>query len=111
MLNHYPTHYKLAIPKEGGPRIPDKVKETNDFQNKVNTAIHATLKSEIATASTYSQEEKELMIWYNYHFLGRGKPSTHIQVMSSMDRAEIIKNLPPVFTEIFSRISALLENK
>lgn len=111
MLTHYPDFYKKTIPENGGPQIPDKIKKAEKFQEKINTAIHATLKSEEATAATYSEDEKELMIWYNYHFLGRGKPATHIQVLSSMNNRNIKKSLPPIFTEIFNRISSLLKIK
>ena len=109
MLTHYTSFYKLAIPKGGGPRIPDKEFEEEDFENKLNASIQATLKSEKATASTYSDEEKKLMIWYNYHFLGRGKPTTHIQVLSSMTDDDIKSDMPLVFTEIFDRIQTLLK--
>lgn len=109
MLTHYSEFYKNAIPENGGPQIPDKIKKTEKFQEKINTAIHATLKSEEATAATYSEDEKELMIWYNYHFLGRGKPATHIQVLSFINNRNIKKSLPPIFTEIFNRISLLLK--
>ncbi|TXE03075.1 ATP-dependent nuclease [Algoriphagus aquimarinus] len=109
MLTHYPEFYKKAIPKGGGPRIPDKVKEPDEFSEKVEAAVQATLKSEKATGATYSDEEREqLMIWYNYHFLGRGKPATHIQVLSSMSDKEIEDNLPPVFSDIFNRISLMV---
>ncbi|RXM52925.1 MULTISPECIES: AAA family ATPase [unclassified Chryseobacterium] len=109
MLTHYPEFYKAAIPKRGGPQIPDKAKNPAEFEKKVNTAVHATLKSEDATGETYLDEEKELMIWYNYHFLGRGKPITHIQVLSSISDEEIKENLPQVFTEIFERITVILK--
>lgn len=109
MLTHYPEFYKKAIPKNGGPQIPDPDKEKEKFEEKVETAIHATLKSSEATAATFTEEEKELMIWYNYHFLGRGKPTTHIQVLSEMTNEDIKDNLPEVFTEIFERISTLLK--
>jgi putative ATP-dependent endonuclease of the OLD family len=108
MFQHYPDFYKKAIPRNGGPQIPDKVKEQQKFEEKVILAIHATLKSEKATAATYSAEEKEFMIWYNYHFLGRGKPTTHIQVLSSMSDKEIRDNLPVIFTEIFNSITLIL---
>lgn len=108
MLTYYSDFYKKAIPKDGGPRIPDKTKESEKFKEKVTNAIQATLKSEKAIGETYSDEEKELMIWYNYHFLGRGKPTTHIQVLSSMSDDEIKVNLPDVFTEIFTNISSIL---
>jgi putative ATP-dependent endonuclease of OLD family len=109
MLAHYLEFYKKAIPDEGGPRIPDKDEEPEEFEEKVNRAVQATLKSEKATGKTYSDEERELMIWYNYHFLGRGKPTTHIQVLSSMSDEEIKRDLPSVFIEIFDLISSILE--
>lgn len=111
MLTHYPEFYKKAIPKNGGPQIPDETKEIKKFNEKVTASIQATLKSEKATAETYSEDEKKLMVWYNYHFLGRGKPTTHIQVLSSMTDEEIKDNLPKVFTEIFDTISSLLKTQ
>ncbi|MFC7345378.1 ATP-dependent endonuclease [Chryseobacterium zhengzhouense] len=108
MLMHYPEFYKKAIPKGGGPQIPDKDEKPEEFEEKLTGSIQATLKSKKATGYTYSEEEKELMIWYNYHFLGRGKPTTHIQVLSSMSNEEIEECLPPVFTEIFERIASIL---
>ena len=109
MLTHYPEFYKKVIPKNGGPQIPDETKEIKKFNEKVTASIQATLKSEKATAETYSEDEKKLMIWYNYHFLGRGKPTTHIQVLSSMTDEEIKDNLPKVFIEVFDTISSLLK--
>jgi predicted ATP-dependent endonuclease of OLD family len=109
MLTHYQEFYKKAIPENGGPRIPDKTLKPAEFEKKVISAVQATLKSEIATGVTYSVEERELMIWYNYLFLGRGKPTTHIQVLSSMNDTEINANLPSVFTEIFEQISSILK--
>lgn len=109
MLQHYTEFYKKAIPENGGPKIAEKVKEQVKFEEKVISAIQATLKSEKATAATYSDDQKELMIWYNYHFLGRGKPATHIQVLSSMTNKQIKSNLPPVFKEVFDQISSCLK--
>jgi hypothetical protein len=109
MLEHYTQFYKKAIPKGGGPEIPDKVGEEEDFQKKLETAIQATLKSEKAVAATYSEEQKELMIWYNYHFLGRGKPSTHIHALSLMSDKELLDNLPSIFDKVFSKITKLLK--
>ncbi|WP_217607186.1 ATP-dependent endonuclease [Chitinophaga sp. GbtcB8] len=108
MLTHYPEFYKKSVPKGGGPRIPDKDEESEKFEEKLKSAVQATLKSEDATGETYSDEEKELMIWYNYHFLGRGKPTTHIQVLSSLNNRQIKANLPPIFTEIFDLIPSIL---
>lgn len=108
MLSHYSDFYKKSIPEQGGPRIPDKTLKIKEFNEKVTTAIQATLKSEKATAETYTNDQKELMIWYNYHFLGRGKPTTHIQVLSTMTDDDMRMDLPPDFAEIFKRISSIL---
>jgi len=108
MLEYYTEKYSGAIPKGGGPQIPDKTKENAKYESKLKGAIQATLKSEEAQALTYSDKQKELMIWYNYHFLGRGKPSTHIAALSSMTDEELSENMPPVFEKMFKKIKKLL---
>ncbi len=109
MLEHYTEDYKNAIPTNGGPKIPDKITENESFNNKVNSAVQATLKSDKAIGDSYSDAEKELMIWYNYHFLGRGKPTTHINVLAEMTDEHLKKNLPPIFSEVFKKISKLIK--
>lgn len=111
MLEHYLNTYKKAIPKKGGPRIPDKNKDSENFATKVESAVAATLKSEEAKGETYTEEQKELMIWYNYHFLGRGKPVTHMNALSLMDDEEIKEDTPPVLIEIFDKIDKILFKK
>jgi len=108
MLEHYTDKYKEAIPKGGGPQIPDKATEQVKFDSKLEGAIHATLKSEEAEALTYTEEQKELMIWYNYHFLGRGKPTTHITALSLMTDEELLANMPSVFEKMFTKIKTLI---
>lgn len=108
MLKQFPGRYKAAVPQNGGPRIPEKETDPVEYQKKVVGAMKATLKSEEAEGLTYSEEDKELMVWYNYHFLGRGKPVTHIEVLSSISDEEIEENVPPVFDRVFARISELL---
>lgn len=110
MLSHYPDIYKQLIPQNGGPRIPDKVKEATKFAAKVTEGIQATLKSDKATAKAYTDAEKELMIWYNYHFLNRGKPVTHIQALSNMTVKQLDDGMPPVFKRVFKGIGKSLEN-
>lgn len=108
MLEHYTEKYKNAIPKGGGPQIPNKDDEPVDFKSKLDGAIQATLKSEKAKGLTYNDEQRELMLWYNYHFLGRGKPTTHITALSTMSDEELIKTMPPVFDKMFEKIKQLL---
>ncbi len=107
MLEHYPNFYKAAIPPKGGPKIPDKTTVTTKYNALVLAAIQATLKSKRAKALTFSEDQKELMIWYQYHFLGRGKPVTHILALAGMSKADIKANLPSVFDKLFKRIKKL----
>ena len=107
MLEHYPEVYKAAVPAQGGPRIPDKTTERADYDARVLAAVQATLKSEKQTGASYSEPQRELMIWYQYHFLGRGKPVTHILALSKMSKADIKASLPPVFDRLFKRIKKL----
>lgn len=108
LLTHYPNFYKATTPPNGGPRIPDKTIDPVAFQAKVNAGVQATLKSEHAIGCTYTAEDKELMIWYNYHFLGRGKPTTHILTFSEMTEEDIKQSYPLLFRTIFERIKVLL---
>ncbi|KQS26586.1 ATP-dependent endonuclease [Dyadobacter sp. Leaf189] len=108
MLSYYPAIYKTIIPAGGGPRIPDKVAELDKFNAKVKTAVQATLKSENSDGSIYSDAEKELMIWYNYHFLGRSKPGTHIEALAAMSDDVLKKGIPPLLVRIFDRISEII---
>lgn len=108
MLQNYTDFYKKAIPKNGGPKIPDATTSPVKFKEKVEAGIKATLKSDSATGDTYSEEDKELMIWYNYHFLGRGKPTTHILALSKMTDDEIKESTPDLFKTLFNRIQELL---
>lgn len=106
MLKTYKKEYNKIAPE--GPEIPDKVLAPDEFKEKLDSGIQATLKSTVATAETYSEEEKELMIWYKYHFLGRGKPSTHILALSEISNEDLLEKMPAVLQRIFEKISEKL---
>ena len=110
LLQAFETEYKATI-ETGGPRIPDKIKKPSEFQEKIDNGVKATLKSEKAKGETYTDIERELMIYYNYFFLGnRGKPTTHLLALSKMDDIDLELSLPTVLSEMFSRISNMLKN-
>lgn len=110
MLEAYEDFYSAptSYPANGGPRIPDITTDPEKYLAYVNGAVGATLKDEKATGELYAPEQRILMIWYKYHFLNRGKPVTHLQVLSHMDDTTIKNDLPPVFARIFSKISTIL---
>ncbi len=111
LLKEFFEEYKIAVPKGGGPEIPDKGKEASKFAIKLENAIHATLKSDDAKGATYTEEEKELMIWYNYHFLYRGKPSTHLLALSAIEDDVLKKRMPKIFIEIFDKLKEVIDSK
>lgn len=133
MLQHYKEYYiNILSPKEGPVilyidqdknsknqtenskkiKITDVDKE-NKFQligyrERIKEAMRVTLKEKSGPGNSFTEEEKELMIWYQYFFLGRGKPTTHMQFLSSISDEELIKGLPPVFKKMVMRVEELL---
>ena len=106
MLSYLELEYEATATE--GPQVPDKELDPVGFGEKLKNGIQATLKSSNATAETYSEDEKELMIWYNYLFLGRGKPSTHIEALSEISDEDLAENIPEVLERIFDRIMEIL---
>ncbi len=116
MLEHYGEFYKRILSQKEGPVFElndggkkkrlfvrdyenDKIM-TNEFKTRMNECVRSTLKKEGGDGKTYTLKQKKLMIWYTYFFLNRGKPTTHIEVMSEMEDNDIKKNMPAVFKKI-----------
>lgn len=104
LLKIFESQYKTSIPSNGGPRIPDKERDSQGFQNKLHQGVRDTLKSNGGEGNIYTEQERELMIWYSYLFLGRGKPSTHIEVLSQIDEKILLENQPEIFIKIFDKM-------
>ena len=96
MLQSFKDKYIALLTSSEGPRIKghgkiQDIEIKEDTANELKTAykaridsdIKSTLKQEGGDGSTYTKEEKELMIWYSYFFLGRGKPTTHLSLFSN----------------------------
>ena len=126
MLQHYKDNYLNTLSPIEGPVVSyndsygssKKVKlsdldcldrlQLEGFNKRKEEAIRATLKDKSGPGDSFTEEEKELMIWYQYFFLGRGKPTTHMQFLSSISDDELTRNLPPVFEKIVNRAEELL---
>ena len=90
LLEKFPDAYKSTIDDNSGPRIKgigriidiEKDAETSpEYIKRINADVCATLKDEGGDGKTYTHSRRQLMIWYKYLFLGRGKPSTHLQAL------------------------------
>ena len=126
MLQHYKEHYLDMLSSKEGPVVSyadsggnsKKVKLTDldcidklqleGLEKRIEEAKIATLKDKSGPGDSFTSEEKELMIWYQYFFLGRGKPTTHMQFLSSISDDELNRNLPPVFEKMVRRAEELL---
>lgn len=126
MLQHYKDQYLVTLSSIEGPIISyndsdgnnKKVKlsdlnksdqlQLEGFEKRIEEAKRATLKDKSGPGESFTREEKELMIWYQYFFLGRGKPTTHMHFLSSISDDELKRNLPPVFEKIVRRAEELL---
>ena len=115
MLRHFKDYYLNILNENEGPRITGigKIKDIEDktcqeFTNRLNEDIKHTLKEQSTSGATFSTEEKELMIWYKYFFLTRGKPTTHRVALLGIDDEKLKENMPDVFKKIKNKASVLL---
>lgn len=76
----------------------------------MKTCIRHTLKEGGGNGNSYQDVEKELMLWYPYLFLDRGKPGTHILAMTMLDSSSFKANMPESLKKVVEAIAAELKN-
>ena len=122
MLEQMESEYKKSLDTTEGPRlevIQDEEKKRiliqtiegtgaycTEYETRIKKDIKSTLKEE---GSTYSVEQQKLMVWYTYFFLNRGKPSTHIAVLSRLSDEAIKDNIPPVLKRLMETAERILK--
>ena len=80
-----------------------------EYEKRVEDDVKHTLKKCGGDGNTYSDEQKQLMVWYNYFFLNRGKPSTHIEALSTLSNEQLVSTMPNVFTKVISAAEEILQ--
>lgn len=117
MLENYGAAYKAILSENEGPRIIKKGLIKNieskrvkpvQYRERVKCDVKNTLKECGGEGTTYSEEQKKLMIWYNYFFLNRGKPSTHILALSRINNSNLIDNMPVVIKNLINKAKTLI---
>lgn len=103
MLLNFESEYHSTMSQ--GPRGIDD-ENLDQYKDKLNDSIQATLKSSKATGKTYTLEERKAMIWYNSLFLGRGKPSTHIEALKEVNSETLISKSPAELLRLVERIKS-----
>lgn len=118
MISHFKDKYlKILNPTEGPfihgvGKIVDLEKEAvlkDEYKKRVESDVISTLKEKSTDGDTFSKEEKQLMIWYKYFFLTRGKPTTHRVALLNIDDNTLSTNMPDVFKRIKENIKRKLQ--
>lgn len=125
MLECLGEKYKGLLKSNEGPRLciekngknekiniqnADLDKYRDAYMNHIDSDVRRTLKKEGGEGNTYNDEQKELMLWYTYFFLNRGKPTTHIAVLSTMTDEDLKINTPDVIKKIVEKAKKILNN-
>jgi putative ATP-dependent endonuclease of OLD family len=118
MLEYYGNKYKNIISDSEGPFVPQKgkIKELEreitpckEYEDRVKDGVQCTLKKCGGDGATFTGEQRKLMVWYNYFFLNRGKPSTHILALSKIEPSDLLSNIPPVIDKILKISEKILK--
>lgn len=88
--------------------LTEEEKQSLAYQERIESAVKRTLKKNGGDGQTYSKEQKELMIWYSYFFLIRGKPVTHLQALNNLEEDALKENIPDVFKSLAEKVKLLL---
>jgi hypothetical protein len=94
MLEAFPLAYQVIEPGRQGPSP----------LGEPRTAVLG----EDGQAHLYAADQDALMRWYRYLFLGRGKPSTHVRVLSGQDSAALAAGAPEELRALLTSIVARL---
>ncbi len=96
MLTHYFDEYTKSYEADEGPRIPNE--NDSDWNNKLRHAIAHVLKKDDDEITDLNVENPRVYFWYNYLFLGRGKPVSHLLGMANI---EVPCQTAPIVLESF----------
>ncbi|WP_316173066.1 ATP-dependent nuclease [Bradyrhizobium sp. SZCCHNRI2049] len=94
MLQAFPAAYQVLEPGRQGPSP----------QGDPRTAVLG----EAGRGDLYSAAQDQLLRWYRYLFLGRGKPSTHVRVLSGQTPEVLTVGAPEELRALLSSIVARL---
>lgn len=117
MLEQYKDIYLSTLEPNEGPRIMISENGTShqkfikeietlhdkiipEYDERIKKDVRNTLKECGGDGKTYTVEQKQLMIWYTYLFLNRGKPSTHIEALSKIDSNVLKATMPSVLQRL-----------
>lgn len=95
MLRAYPDAYQVVEPGRNGPSP----------QGDPRTAVLG----ENGRVDLYGADQESLLRWYRYLFLGRGKPSTHVRVLSGLTNEALVAGAPEELRALLTAIADRLD--
>lgn len=102
MLEKFPTRYMDLAPENGGPNIPEIAHAR--YESKTKQAIASVLKKDADDINLANYTEHEHYYWYRYLFLGRGKPTSHLEALAGIPLPDLRVNCPSVLQEVVEKI-------
>lgn len=97
MLEAFADEYRSLAPGMHGPDAKDD-------------AAPQTVLGKNGTPKDYADEWADDFRWYRYLFLGRGKPITHLRVLSSLSKATLAEKCPEVLSALLSEVFLTIED-
>lgn len=97
MLSAFGDEYRTLAAGMQGPDAKD------------DSAPQAVLGKNGAPAD-YSDEWDDDFRWYRYLFLGRGKPVTHLRVLSGLSKATLAEKCPEVLSALLNEVVLTIED-
>jgi putative ATP-dependent endonuclease of the OLD family len=94
MLRAFPAAYQAVEPGRQGPSP----------HGDPRTAVLG----ETGRGDLYGDDQTVLLRWYRYLFLGRGKPSTHVRVLSSLASETLAQDAPEELRSLLNAIVSCL---
>lgn len=95
MLAAYPAAYRVL---EDGMRGPSGRGDPRE-----------AVLGEDGTPAFYDATYDDALRWYRYLFLGRGKPSTHVRVLSRLTQAQLAATMPSALQRMLTNVRDVLE--
>lgn len=95
MLRAFPVAYQVVEPGRQGP----------SNRGDPRTAVLG----DDGLPALYGADQDGLLRWYRYLFLGRGKPSTHVRVLSGLPLADLAGGAPEELRALLTTIVERLE--
>lgn len=95
MLRAFPAAYQVVEPGRQGP-------------SQLGDPRTAVL-GDGGRGALYTADQDTLLRWYRYLFLGRGKPSTHVRVLSGLTNEALVAGVPEELRALLVSVAARLE--